>query len=206
LRIRFLDNGIHACVCFVSSYARVQQNSFQKTEKRASRKPEPSESYFFAKGKSMQSEIDRFFSENVQLLVRSLQDLDSRIPANAAPVRDDLLEELTAAINASLAACARLESRFLENGNSPAGLKEVQARYREAIWPWISKSWCMNRSIAKPRGYPGDYQLLTVIYNRKPVSTGIGGYLDRYWQNLTLARAVVGRMVALRRFLVEELS
>jgi SAM-dependent methyltransferase len=153
----------------------------------------------------MQSEIDRFFAQDVQSLVRSMEDLDARIPANALPIHDDLLEELTAAINASLAACARLESRFLETGNSPAALKEVQARYREAIWPLISKSWCMNRSIAKPRGYPGDYQLLTVIYNRKPVSTGLGGYLDRYWQNLTLARAVVGRMLALRGFLVEEL-
>ena len=64
----------------------------------------------------------------------------------------------------------------------------------------------MERSISKPRGYPGDYMMLTTIYDDKVRSTGLGGYLDRFWLNLTLARAVFGRMLSLRKFLVEEFA
>jgi hypothetical protein len=58
----------------------------------------------------------------------------------------------------------------------------------------------------KPRGYPGDYELLTAIYNRQPKSKGFGGYLDRYFLNTTLGRAVPARMRAVRQFLLNELE
>ena len=69
-----------------------------------------------------------------------------------------------------------------------------------------AKSWIFDRSFTKPRGYPGDYQLLTAIYEGVAKSIGFGGYVDRYLLNLTLGRAVPARMWDARRFLMEEIS
>ncbi len=152
----------------------------------------------------MKPAIEEFLSQHLPQISRSLEDLDRQIPADAEPDSDEILAEVTRRLYGSLAVCKQLESRI--SGEDPALVKDLQKKYRETIWPWISKSWCMNRSIAKPRGYPGDYQMLTTIYDNAPKSKGLGGYLDRFWLNLTLARAVAGRMIALREFLVSEFA
>jgi hypothetical protein len=64
----------------------------------------------------------------------------------------------------------------------------------------------MHRAKTKPRGYPGDYELLAAIYDGVPKSRGIGGYVDLYFLNSILGRAVPARLQAARRFLVEELA
>ncbi|MBN2577672.1 MAG: class I SAM-dependent methyltransferase [Pirellulales bacterium] len=64
----------------------------------------------------------------------------------------------------------------------------------------------MHRARLKPRGYPGDYQLLAAIYDGTPKSRGLGGYLDLYFLNTTLGWAVKTRLQAVRRFLIEEVS
>ena len=109
----------------------------------------------------------------------------------------------TRTINGSLANCAELEARLA--AVDPALLKETQARYREAIWPWFGQSWFMNHALSKPRGYPGDYQMLTSIYDGKAKLRGIGGYLDRYFLNTDLGRAVCSRLRLARQFLLQEL-
>ncbi len=55
-------------------------------------------------------------------------------------------------------------------------------------------------------GYPGDYAILTAIYDRLPKSPGIGGYLDLYFLNTQLGRAVPARLRAAREFLIQELE
>jgi len=152
----------------------------------------------------MKSEITRLFSDHVPDLVQSLAGIRNRIAADADPDFDDLLDELTSVMGNSLSVCAALEAKLA--GSDPLALKEVQARYREAIAPGLNDSWVFNRSFTKPRGYPGDYQLLTAIYNGVPKSLGFGGYFDRYLLNFTLARAVVARMWSARRFLMDELA
>jgi extracellular factor (EF) 3-hydroxypalmitic acid methyl ester biosynthesis protein len=153
---------------------------------------------------AMSSPIDRFFSETVPKFTQQLEDFDRRIDADAEPTDDALLAEISQAIYASLRDCCDLEAQL--EGEDPVVIKELQARYRDAIWPWMSKGWCINRSITKPRGYPGDYQMLTAIYDDVPKAKGLGGYLDRFWLNLTLAKAVFGRMLSLRKFLNEEFA
>jgi SAM-dependent methyltransferase len=152
----------------------------------------------------MKSAIDDFLLQQLPAISQSLEQLDRQIPADAEPTSEYVLAELSRCLYGSLAVCRQLEKQL--EGEDPALVKDLQKKYREAIWPWIRKSWCMNRSIVKPRGYPGDYQMLTTIYDNTPRSKGLGGYLDRFWLNLTLARAVAGRMIALRDFLVDELA
>ena len=152
----------------------------------------------------MDSAINRFFTEQVPRFTQFLQRFDQQLDPQAEPDSDELASALTRAINESLAECTALESRL--SGTDPQVLKEVQTRYREAIWPWFGKSWFMNHALSKPRGYPGDYLMLTSIYDAAVKSRGLGGYLDRYFLNTQLGRAVVGRLKLARSFLLNELA
>lgn len=146
---------------------------------------------------------DYSLSDHVSQFVSELENLAGRIPPDAEPTSDALVQELTDCINRSLADCAAWEQAI---GDKPEVVKGAQARFRSAIWPWFDQSWFMHRALVKPRGYPGDYELLTAIYNRQPKSKGLGGYLDRYFLNTTLGRAVPARMRAVRQFLLNELE
>lgn len=148
--------------------------------------------------------IDQFFAEPVRRLTDSLQDLNRRIDPNSEPTDDAVLAEVAGCFQRALDECNKLQAELASE--DPQLLKDTQARFREAVFAVCQSSWVMHRSITKPRGYPGDYQLLTAIYNRVPKSKGFGGYVDRYLLDFTLARAVVGRMLALRQFLNEEFA
>ncbi len=148
--------------------------------------------------------IEQFFSERVPRFTRALADFEHRVDQLSPPTSDQLVVELTDLINESLADCARLEAQIA--GGDPQLLKESQQRYREAIWPWFGQSWYMNHALSKPRGYAGDYQMLTSIYDGSVKSLGIGGYLDRYFLNTALGRAVKGRLRQARDFVLEELA
>lgn len=152
----------------------------------------------------MERQINDFFSRHVRHFTSALEDFDSRLAADVAPASDEAVIALTAAINDSLAVCADLEGRLATQ--APELLKGVQVQYREAIWPWFGKSWFMQRALEKPRGYPGDYAMLSAIYDGLPRSGGLGGYLDRYFLGTTLGQAVVARMQSARRFLLDEIA
>ena len=151
----------------------------------------------------MQSQIERFFSSHVADFRRKLAEFQRRLDADELPFNDPATAELTRCITDSLDKCAQLERQIADQ---PEMLKGVQARYREAIRPWFGTSWFMQRALTKPRGYPGDYELLTSIYARQPKSSGLGGYLDRYFLNTTLGRAVCARVRAVSQFLNEEVA
>jgi extracellular factor (EF) 3-hydroxypalmitic acid methyl ester biosynthesis protein len=152
----------------------------------------------------MNPSIDRFFAEHVPRFTQALEEFDRHIDRDAAPDSDALVSELTHSINTSLADCAELEAQL--KSAEPQVLKEIQTRYREAIWPWLGQSWFMNHALSKPRGYAGDYQMLNAIYDAVPRSKGLGGYLDRYFLNTALGRAVPARLRLARSFLLNELA
>src|SRR5262249_54042044 len=119
--------------------------------------------------------VSTFLSQHVPKFTEALRQFDREIPPDASPDCDATVEALTAAIDASLAVCAQLEKNLA--GRDPKELKDIQLRYRESIWPWFGKSWYMQRALTKPRGYPGDFELLTSIYDGMTRSLGLGGYL-----------------------------
>src|SRR4249919_943493 len=129
----------------------------------------------------MNSEIRTFLADRVPRFTRALADFDRKIDPQAEPTSDSLVEDLTQCINDSLRDCKEFEARLTVE--DPLVLKNVQQQYRAAIWPWFGKSWFLDRGLTKPRGYPGDYQLLSAIYDGFTKSCGLGGYLDRYFLN-----------------------
>lgn len=147
--------------------------------------------------------LEQFFSGHVSDLKHSLAEFERRLAVDDRPTNDAAYAELAECLDDSLAQCTLLERRI---GHDPVALKDAQVRYREAIWPWFQQSWFMERSLTKPRGYPGDYLLLSSIYDRQAKSTGLGGYLDRYLLDSTLALGVLSRMKAAREFLQDEVA
>jgi SAM-dependent methyltransferase len=119
------------------------------------------------------------------------------------PAKDETYRQLGSAIEETLRACAALELVLLPE---PQTLKEVQSRFRDAIAQWFDQSWFMHRSKVKPRGYPGDYRMLTSLYDHVPVSRGLGGYIELWIYESELGRAVCTRLQSAYDFLNDELS
>jgi extracellular factor (EF) 3-hydroxypalmitic acid methyl ester biosynthesis protein len=151
----------------------------------------------------MRATVESFFAKDVPELTRRLSNLAARVDPAAMPQEDEHLRELDEAICQSRGACRFTEA--LIAGEQPL-LRNVQQRFRDQIAEWFDRSWFMFRAKQKPRGYPGDYELLTGIYDRQPKTRGLGGYLDLYFLNTTLARAVRARLKAAKLFLVREVS
>ncbi|MBX3439524.1 MAG: class I SAM-dependent methyltransferase [Planctomycetaceae bacterium] len=149
----------------------------------------------------MNAEVERFFEQDVAALIEEFRTLESEVDREAVPGPGDTLDRLTQAITRTLDACAAVEALL---GEDSPQLKEVQERFRDAIRPWFDQSWFMERARSKPRGYPGDYVLLSAIYDNVPKSRGLGGLLDLYFLDQTLAHGVRTRLAGVRRFLTKE--
>ena len=73
--------------------------------------------------------------------------------------------------------------------------------------PWFSQCYFFNRARIWPRGYPGDFETLEGIYHGSPVArSGIGLYLDVYFQSLDIVVAARGRRARLAETLSAELA
>ena len=151
----------------------------------------------------MTAEVKTFFAEDVPAFTQRLSDLAARVDPSATAREDECLRELDDAIRRSRRACQRAEAFIADDRTL---LEDVQQRFRQEIAEWFDRSWFMHRAKEKPRGYPGDYELLTGIYDRKPKARGLGGYLDLYFLRTTLARAVRARLKAAKMFLVREVA
>lgn len=151
----------------------------------------------------MHETIAKFFDADVATMERSLSDLDKRIPDKETPCRGDNYKELKQILRTVEQACSRLES---EIGDDEELLKQTRDRFQACLSPWFDRSWVGERARSKPRGYPGDYKLLTVLYEQKPVSTGLPGYIDMYISDLLLADSIRSRWQKVREFLIGELG
>ncbi|MCA9027992.1 MAG: class I SAM-dependent methyltransferase [Planctomycetaceae bacterium] len=150
----------------------------------------------------MKVDIENFWQHDVQNLTNTLNRLAQEIPADEEPQEDDSLVELTAALSETVAAAAELEHLIAQDEEL---VSQTKQQFRDAIKPWFDQSWFMERAFTKPRGYPGDFVLLSAIYDNVPKSRGIGGYLDLYFLDQTLAHGVRTRLASARRFLTEEI-
>jgi hypothetical protein len=149
------------------------------------------------------SETHEFFDTDVARLLDRLTDIENQVRDHQVPSDAGLLNELTYAIHRALGACERLE---VELAADPTALEAAKRRFRDAIQSWFDQSWFMERAKRKPRGYAGDFETLIAIYDGRIRSTGMGGYLDAYFLNTDLARAVCARLEAVHEYLCRNLK
>ncbi|GIX00716.1 MAG: hypothetical protein KatS3mg111_4048 [Pirellulaceae bacterium] len=143
------------------------------------------------------------FKQGVEEFVRQLEDLQTRIPSDAIAEPNSKLHEQTAeALAASVDLCREYEERIQDD---EPFLRAAQAYFRWATEGTLGQSWFAHRARTKPSGFPGDYDMLLKIYQRATPARGLGSYLDLVLMDVELARAVRGRLKAVREFLIDEL-
>ncbi|RJP29200.1 MAG: hypothetical protein C4533_05215 [Candidatus Omnitrophota bacterium] len=97
----------------------------------------------------------------------------------------------------------------LENQlNNKILIKKVKKAFREICGPWVYKAEIVKHAFEKPRGYPGDYKLIEIIYDNKPLSSALGYCYDKYLLSNAYAVAVRNREnemgKILRDFIIKE--
>jgi extracellular factor (EF) 3-hydroxypalmitic acid methyl ester biosynthesis protein len=148
--------------------------------------------------------VERFFSRDVAMFKRRLEELDAQIDPQSAPVKGDPIHrQLLEAFDESQEACARFEA---ENGHDPTLLNDVRIGFRQETAPWFNRSWIAHRARTKPSGFAGDFEMLIKLYEQATPARGLGGYLDLCILDLPLARAVRARLKSARDFLIREVQ
>src|SRR6187401_3092589 len=71
---------------------------------------------------------------------------------------------------------------------------------------WLSRGWLQNRARDKPRGYAGDYEMLSRIYEQTICEDPLGRLFDRYFQRQAAPQAVRNRMQLMRQWILATLS
>jgi len=80
-------------------------------------------------------------------------------------------------------------------------MQKVKDNFRHLIGTWVYKSTIVKHAFEKPRGYPGDYKMLEIVYDNKPISKDIGMYFDNNFLKSPYAVAVRIRKDRLREML-----
>jgi len=71
--------------------------------------------------------------------------------------------------------------------------KDLKNYFRDCVGEYIYKSKIIHHMFIKPHGYPGDFKLFEMFYNKKPLSQGIGYYFDQFALNHPLCIAIINR-------------
>ena len=129
-----------------------------------------------------------FFKNEVAAYLELLKHIDDKIKRND-PNSDEIQNTLNNRTYWIVKKGYELESLIEQK----TLVEEIKKSFRNLIINWMGKSLIIKRALTKPRGYPGDYQMLEYIYGNKPISEGIGYYFDRGFLSNDLCVAVRNR-------------
>jgi hypothetical protein len=150
----------------------------------------------------VKKEINKFFLKEVNRYRISLIELEEKISKGSLSpnqiqrqvfqLTDEIVEKGSRCQN-------KIGNRLLE--------KKLRDQFREFVGAWVYQSRILKRAMEKPRGYPGDYQMLEFIYDQQSCSKGIGYYFDHYLIENSYAAAVRTRkdkMIELSKKVITE--
>jgi hypothetical protein len=75
-----------------------------------------------------------------------------------------------------------------------------------AAGKWLCRGWLQNQARTKPRGYAGDHEMLSRIYENWCCDDPLGRLFDRYFQAQAAPQAVRNRMRMMTQWIVEMLN
>lgn len=97
----------------------------------------------------------------------------------------------TALVDAAIGRCLR----GLERLNCRGRANQLpSARLWNAAARWLEAGWLEHRARYKPRGYAGDYELLTRFWRKTCTAEPLGAALDRVFQSQAAVEAVRARI------------
>ncbi len=141
------------------------------------------------------------FENKIGNYLEMLRDFEKRCSQPDAD-EDKLLAEITLLNDSIIEVCAQFEREV----GDPLTIKKAQVYFREKTNPMLSKSRAINRTRTWPQGQQGDYMTLELTYKNRPISDGIGYYLDKYLLSSALGAGVRERIEKMGALLKEELK
>lgn len=147
--------------------------------------------------KKIKREILDFFTKDVKIYSQNIVKLDWEIETNIISLYE-ATKRFFLFTNEILQRAEKLEKVI----NKRAIIKKIKDTFRRLLInvPGYRTS-IVKRAYDKPRGYPGDYQLLEIIYDNKPISKGIGYCVDKYILNDDYIQAVRNRKDKMKEIL-----
>ncbi|MFC1592352.1 methyltransferase domain-containing protein [Thermodesulfobacteriota bacterium] len=118
--------------------------------------------------------IKGFFLIDVRMALDGLITMDSMVMNGG---RDGEISRQCAETLDALADAGHELELIIEDA---ALIKEVKQRVRTLLGQFLYQSRNFKRGLEKPRGYPGDYKMLEMVYDEHDYSRGLGKYIDRY--------------------------
>lgn len=141
------------------------------------------------------------FFDEVAKFQQELIDIEAAYLAEGQAAEEDCYVRFRDAFLRSRELCQAVTEQLKD---SPKQLAELQKKFRDQLAPWFDQSWFFDRAKRKPRGYPGDFVMLTALYDEENKSEGIGRIMDRYFLQADLAQAVRTRLAAVKEFVIQE--
>ncbi len=137
-------------------------------------------------------DVKKYIAEVIRLSkIANLDSIDKNTVLNLKKANDDIVQN---------------GEKIIQKITQKNIRKKVKQAFRLLIGPWAYKSLIMKRGFEKPRGYPGDYKMLEIIYDKEPFSTGFGRYFDLYFLNNPYAEAVRKRKDRTAELLVDAIN
>lgn len=123
--------------------------------------------------------IRQFFLFDVAKFEQKLRGLDSQLQVKRHKNINSSRERLL--LQKYSEAVTLVGEKLLSQKHDREISKQVKQTFRKEIFHWLSKNPFISRGLQKPRGYPGDYMMMEMGYNREvpKKSFGLSGELDR---------------------------
>jgi hypothetical protein len=133
--------------------------------------------------------VSYFFMEDVNKYLQFIDQLDSQLYSKkfiAAEINKKYFQSTDEIIQKAEELEKNVSHRII--------VEKVKNAFRALLIDSpVLKSILIKRAFDKPRGYPGDYKMIELFYDNKPISKGIGYCGDKYILNDDYVRAVRNR-------------
>jgi hypothetical protein len=137
-----------------------------------------------------------FFKKDVKTYLQKLIKLDQKIETKRI-VSEDINKKYRLLANGIIQKAEKLEKVVDQQL-----LKKIKNVFRILlINSPVYKSLIVKRAYNKPRGYSGDYQIIELFYDDRPISKGIGLCGDKYILNDNYVKAVRKRKDCMKKIL-----
>ncbi len=141
------------------------------------------------------------FIKELEKYIEFLHEFEVRITHKDINVKV-LQEELNRISDRMLDKAEDLENEI----TSPSIRKDFRSKFRKVVGKWVYESKLFKRALEKPLGYAGDYAMIEMFYNYKPLSTGLGYYFDGFFLSNTLASADITRKDGMKELIKDYLE
>lgn len=142
------------------------------------------------RGTQIKNRVSDFFAKEMRRYIRGLIEINRR--SKNRQISETLgLKKMTELTDRIVQIGSEVEKMI----NHKLTAEQIKKKFRLMVEGWAYRSPIVKEAYEKPRGYPGDYRMLEIIYDNQPLTEekGMGSYFDRYFLNNPYARAVRGR-------------